>query len=155
MARSYMIAFDNIAVSAAQDLFEILPADDKPVKLIEAHASAVDSETAETLRFQVLRMNATVTSGSGGAAVTPVPTDVADTAFGGTVERNNTTLATTSGTTYTMASEGADVRAGWHYVASPGREPKAIQGEGLFIRLPTAPGSATNMSGWAVIEEGI
>lgn len=154
MPRAYYVPFDAVAVSAAQDLFEFLPADDKPIRLLEVHVAAVDSETAEQLRFQVKRLGATVTSGSGGASVTPVPADSNDAAAGFTAERNNTTQASTGGTSSTIVSEGADLRAGFHFSCSAEDAPRAVHGEALVVSLPSAPAVSVNLSGWAKVIEG-
>lgn len=74
MGRMYAVTFENVAVTVAQDLFEISPADDKPV-LIHAvyvsQSSDMGDVQEELLRVTIKRGH--TTSGSGGSSFTPVP----------------------------------------------------------------------------------
>lgn len=153
MGRIYSVQFENVAVSAAQDFFEVLPADDKPVRLLWARVSNVASETSEQLRIRIKRMPATVTSGSGGSTPTIQKLVSTDASAGFSVEANNTTPATTSGTAQVLWSEGFNVLTGWDYLPTPECVFVFVQGEGLIIDLPAAPGSSTNMSGTIMLEE--
>jgi hypothetical protein len=104
MARYYTVSFENVAVAAAQDFFELTPADDKPVLIAGLYldnvggvADAADAQE-ELLRISIVRGH--TTSGSGGSTPTPQPMNsTIDTAAGFTVEANNTTIASTAGTT--------------------------------------------------------
>lgn len=153
MSRVYTLSFSEVAVAADQDLFELLPASGKPIYIHECAVSTTDSEVSEALPFALLRMPATVTSGSGGASVTPVPLDVNDTAAGATCERNNTTLATTTGTALTVVAEGANVLAGLKWIFPPGGRPRAQNGEAILFRLLLDPAASIKMSGYLVFEE--
>lgn len=139
------------------DLWEFLPADDKPIKLRGfrlGQTSEVGDTAEEGLEVQVLRLGATVT-GSNGTSVTPVPLDSADAAAGFTAEINGATVATTSGTTTVVES------LAWNNRASPFESwypderfaPKAKQGEGLFIRLISTVADDMTFAGTAWIEE--
>lgn len=152
MGRIYSVSFQGTITAAGgdTDLLELLPADDKPVKLrgfVLSQISEVGDTAEEGLRVSILRLPATVTSGSGGSAVTPAPMDSADSAAGVAAECNNTTVATTSGTAVTIAEYG------WNNRMSPFSEwfpderfaPKAKQGEALVVRLQTT--LADDMSG--------
>lgn len=153
MGRIYSVSFENVAVAAIQDLFEILPADDKPVRLLWARVSNVASETSEQLRIRIKRMPATVTGGSGGTSPTIQKLVSADATAGFTAEANNTTQATTSGTAQVLWAEGFNVLSGWDYLPTPECVFVFVQGEGLIIDLPAAPGASTNMSGVIMLEE--
>lgn len=153
MGRIYYVNFENVAVSAAQDLFEVTPADDKPVRLLWARVSNVVSEVSEQLRIRVKRLPATVTSGSGGSTPTIQKAVSADASAGFAAEANNTTPATTSGTAQVLWAEGFNVLTGWDWLPTPECVPVFVQGEALIIDLPTAPGSSTNMSGTICLEE--
>lgn len=139
------------------DLWEFLPADDKPIKLRGfrlGQTSEVGDTAEEGLEIQVIRLGATVT-GSNGTSVTPVPLDSADAAAGFTAEINGATVATTSGTTTVVES------LAWNNRASPFESwypderfaPKAKQGEGLFIRLISTVADDMTFAGTAWIEE--
>lgn len=152
MPRQYYVPFDNVSVSAAQDLLELTPADDKPIKLVSFVCSFAESETNEQLRGTIQRRTGAYTSGSGGGTPTIVPVNTIMTAAGFAAERNNTTRAT-GGTQQILHAEGFPSQGGWQFVPMPGFEPVAIQGEALIVGLETAPGSATTMSGTALVEE--
>ena len=69
--RIYSVVFSAVAVSAAQDLFEITPADDKPVEIvgIELGQSSDAGDAADEL-LQISIIRGFTTSGSGGTAPT-------------------------------------------------------------------------------------
>src|SRR5687767_3713827 len=106
MSRLYMCPYSGTITNAGgnTDLLEVLPGDDKPIRIrgiLLSQISEVADAAEEGLQVSIQRFAATVTSGSGGtadAAANRVPVDSADSAAGCTVEFNNTTVATTSGT---------------------------------------------------------
>lgn len=144
MGRIYSVAWQGTVTNAGgdQDLIEILPADDKPAKLrgfVLGQISEVGDGAEEGVRVSVMRLPATVTSGSGGSSPTPVPVDSADSAAGAAVEVNNTTVATTSSTAVTLAEFGWNLRNSPFDFWWPDERfcPKAKQGEALVVRLQT------------------
>ena len=144
MGRIYTVSYQGTITAAGGDvdLLEILPADDRPVKLrgfLLSQISEVADAAEEGLRVSVLRLPATVTSGSGGSAVTPAPMDSADAAAGAACECNNTTVATTNGTAVTLAEIGWNNRNSPYDFWYPDANfcPKAKQGEALLVRLQT------------------
>lgn len=146
MGRIYSVAWQGTVTNAGgdQDLIEIAPADDKPVLLRGfslSNISEVGDAAEEGLRISVLRMTATVTSGSGGSTPTIVPMDSADSSAGCTVEVNNTTVATTSGSTLSTAEYGWNIRNSPFVEWYPDRQfcPKAKGTEYLLVRLQTTP----------------
>jgi len=146
MGRIYTVAYQGTITNAGgdSDLLELLPADDKPVKLrgmLLSQISEVGDTQEEGLRISILRLPATVTSGSGGSAVTPKPMDSADAAAGVAAECNNTTVATTSGTADTLAELGWNERlTPWDLWFPDERFAfKAKQGEALVVRMQTTP----------------
>jgi hypothetical protein len=146
MGRVYTISYTGTITNAGgdSDLLELLPADDKPVKLrglLLSQVSEVGDAAEEGLRISLVRFPATVTSGSGGSAVTPKPMDSADAAAGVAAECNNTTVATTSGTADTLAEIGWNERNSPYEMWFPDERfaPKAKQGEALLVRLQTTP----------------
>jgi len=154
--RMYACPFDAVSVSAAQDFWEVPPADDKPVYIagiwldnVGGTADAADAQE-ELLRLAIYR--GFTTSGSGGSTVTPVPANSSiDTAAGATVEINNTTVATTSGTL--LAAMGWNVRVPFREWFPQEFWVGASQtNTTLLVRLVTAPADAVSMSGtlWIV-----
>lgn len=159
MGRYYSVSFSAVAVSAAQDLFELnAPANAgarirlHDVRLVQT--SDVATSDSEVLRVSVLRYSSGSTSGSGGSAPTPAPLESGDPAATFTAEVNNTTT-TTGGSSVTLVEDGFNVLGGGAFALSipPDRRPSAVNGERLVIRL-TAPADALTMSGTAIVEEG-
>lgn len=145
--RYYTVAFDNVAVTAAQDLFEIGPADDKPVELVGlflGQSSDVGDAAEEILRWSIVRGHAT--SGSGGSAATGRPLDRSGPAAGFAAEVNNTTIAS-AGTGVTMHHGACNVRVGEQIWWPEGCSPEASQADGLIVvRLLSTPADSLTMS---------
>lgn len=146
MSRIYQVVFQGTITNAGgdQDLIEILPADDKPCRLRGfslGQTSEVADAAEEGLRISVIRMPATVTSGSGGSTPTIQTVDSADAAAGFSCEVNNTTVATTSGTAAILNEFAWNIRNSPFDFWYPDERfaPLAKQGEGLFVRLQTTP----------------
>jgi hypothetical protein len=94
------------------DLWELTPADDKPIEIIGI-ALDVTSELTDAAdewgAISILRGH--TTSGSGGGTPTPVDIGLSGTAAGFTVEDRNTTVAS-AGTALLCAAFGVSVRSG-------------------------------------------
>jgi hypothetical protein len=143
MGRIYSVSYTGTITAAGgnADLLEILPADDKPVKLrglLLSQISEVADAAEEGLEITIKRLAATVTGGNG-TAVTPIPTDSANTAAGFAAECNGATVATTSGATVILAEIGWNNRNSPYEMWFPDADfcPKVKQGEGLVVRLET------------------
>ena len=143
MGRIYTVSFSATVTAAGTDTdwLEVLPADDKPVKLrgfLLSQISEVGDTPEEGLRFSVIRLPATVTGGNG-TATTGQPMDSADAAAGFASETNGTTVATTSGTAATLMEIGWINRNSPYEFWFPDERfaPKVKQGEGLVIRQQT------------------
>lgn len=144
MSRIYTTPYQGTLTAAGgdSDLIEALAGDDRPVRLrgwIISQISEVGDTAEEGLRISIIRLPATVTSGSGGSAVTPAALDSADAAAGFTAEANNTTVATTSGTAVTLVEMGWNIRnTPWEFWFPDERFcPIAKQGEALVVRSQT------------------
>jgi hypothetical protein len=160
VSRIYYVPFTGTITNAGGDvdLLEVLPADDKPIKLrgiILSQISEVGDAAEEGLRISIIRIGATVTSGSGGSAVTPVAVDSADAAAGAACECGNTTVATTSGASTTVAEFGWNIRNSPYemWFPDPQFSPKAKQGEALVIRQQTTAADDYTGAFTFVIEE--
>lgn len=160
MGRIYSVVFQGTVTAAGTDTdwLEILPADDKPVKLRGlkfGQISEVGDTAEEGLRISIIRLPATVTSGSGGSSATPVPMDSADAAAGASCEVNNTTVATTSGTAVTLEEFGWNIRSSPFEMWWPDERfaPKAKQGEALVVRQQTTLADDMTFAFTAYIEE--
>jgi hypothetical protein len=151
--RIYSVTFSAVAVTAAQDLFEITPADDKPVEIVGielGQSSDAGDAMDELLQISIIRGHAT--SGSGGSAPTPAPLNPNDTASGFTSEVNNTTIAST-GTAVTLQTGCWNVRAGYINWFPEGMRPTAGQGNTTIVVRQTAPADSITMSGTLYVRE--
>lgn len=143
MSRIYTVVFQGTVTAAGTDTdwLEIAPADDKPVKLrglLISQISEIKDAEEEGLRFSIIRLPATFTTGNG-TATTPQKMDSADAAAGATCETNATTVATTSGTAEVLAEIGWINRNSPFdlWFPDPQFAPKVKQGEGLVVRQQT------------------
>src|SRR5574343_189722 len=112
MGRIYTVAFNNVAITAIQDLFEIVAPADAVVMIHDIHLSQntdVGDAAEEVLRIELTSGH--TTSGSGGSAPTAIPRNIGQAAFGGTVEVNNTTQAS-AGTIVTHYVWNWNIRVG-------------------------------------------
>lgn len=151
--RMYSVIFSAVAVSAAQDLFELTPADDKPLEIVGielGQSSDAGDAMDELLQISIIR--GYTASGSGGSAPTPVPMNPSDTAAGFTAEVNNTTVANT-GTAVTLQTTCWNVRAGYIQWFPEGARPTAGQGNTTIVVRQTAPADAITMSGTIYVRE--
>jgi hypothetical protein len=154
MGRLYAITFENVAVTASVDFFEITPADDRPVIIHALHLSQstdVGDAAEEMMRVQILRGH--TTPGSGGAAPTPAPLNPVDAAAGFTVETNNTTIAS-AGTTVSLYAEAFNIRSGLVQIWPPELRPIVTQANAtLVVRLLSTPADSISFSGTLYVEE--
>ena len=154
MGRVYSVNFENVAVTALQDLVEITPADDHPIKLLGiflSQSSEIGDAQEEMLRVQILR--GYTASGSGGSAQTPVPIDPGDAAATFAAEVNNTTIANT-GSPAILHSESFNVRSGLAHYWTPETALKANQGDTtIAVRLLANPADSVTMNGTLYVEE--
>ena len=153
MGRMYTVPMSEVAVSAAQDLWELSLPTDLIVKIHEvqiAQGSDTDSEMAAIAFYKGVGS----TSGSGGSTPTPVPHETSMTASSVTVEMNNTTVATAGGGSLTLIWASAfNVLNGFHYLPTPETQFTLSPGEEFYVRLKNAPADALTMSGFITYEE--
>lgn len=153
MGRIYTATFNNVAVTAIQDLFEIVAAADSIVVVHDLHLSQntdVGDAAEEVLRIELTSGH--TTSGSGGSSVTPVPAQLQDSAFGGTCEANNTTQAST-GTIVTHYVWNWNIRVGFDKIWTPETRPVIAPSRRMCVELPAAPADSVSMSGTITFEE--
>jgi hypothetical protein len=142
----YKAAFKSVAITAVQDLFEIVAPADAAVVLHEVSVGQESDTDSEQLSFSIQRAGS---SGSGGSAVTPQPMEGGMPAFGGTVEANNTTRA---GTLTMLHIDAASVINGWHYLPTPETRIVVSPAERIIIGLETAPADELTMHGTVTFE---
>lgn len=154
MSRSYSVTFENIAVTAAQDLFAITgTSSSKITRIISCSVSATNTTlpTAQHLEIRARLLPATVTPGSGGATPTPNKFDQGDAAASSSAYTNNTSKASTSGTALTLLEDGCHIYAG-HSIVFPVR-PVIANGESFVYELLSTVSGTVNMSGSLWFEE--
>lgn len=157
MARTYSVTISPSTLAAASgdvDLFEISPADDKPVEicgLVLAVTSELGDAAEEILPIQVIR--GFTASGSGGSAPTPGPIDPIDTAAGFAAEVLNTTVATT-GTSVTLHADAFNVRIGYQFWWPEGFGPKASQANTtILVRSSATVADDVTITGTLYVRE--
>jgi hypothetical protein len=159
LGRIYTVPYSGTLTNAGgdADLFELTPADDKPIRLrglVLAQTSEVADAAEESLRISIIHLGATVTSGNG-SSVTPVPLDPSDAAAGFTAEANGATVATTSGTATTVEESA------WNIRISPLERwwpdalfaPMARQGAALVVRCQSTVADDVSIAITAYVEE--
>ncbi|GAA4226115.1 hypothetical protein GCM10022254_10040 [Actinomadura meridiana] len=149
----YTAQFSGVAVSAQQDLFEVVAPSDAVVilhQLVVSQTTETGDAQEEGLLIQLKR--GATTSGSSGASVTPVPLQAGFTAAGSTVEANNTTKAS-SGTIVTLHSEAWNVRAPFVWLPPPEARIVVSPSARLTVELGTTPNDSITMAGTLVFEE--
>lgn len=153
MARSYTVSFSAVAVTAAQDLFEVVAAAGKPLEICAVHLSQL-TETGDAAEegLGLLFERGHSASGSGGSAFTPVPLNSTDTAAGFSAEVNNTTNAAT-GTIVTLHADNWNIRIPYIWMPTPDCRIHVAGGERFVVELLTAPADSVTMSGTIVVIE--
>lgn len=154
MSAIYYVAVSGVAVSAAQDIFEIVAPTRAPVALREIIIGQYsDFADAQAELLSVLVMRGHSTTGSGGTSPTPATRTGNSTASASaaTVKANNTTVAT-SGSPETLIADSFNVAAGWTH--RPLAEERIIiqPGVRLVCRI-TAPADAITLNATLVFEE--
>lgn len=157
MGRKYTVQTNGVAVTAAQDLLEIVAPADAAVVVHEwavFQTSDVGDAAEELLRLETVRGVGAVTSGSGGTTPTPQPVEDGDPAFGGTVEANNTTrMVAGSGSLDTLEQRGWNVRMEYNRIYTPEQRPVISPSNRWTLALPAAPADSLTVSVMAVFEE--
>lgn len=148
----YSAQFNAVAITAVQDLFELNAPSTGPVivhRCIITQTSDVGDAAEEILR--VLFIRGFTTSGSGGTTPTAAPLALDTTAFGGTVEVNNTTVAS-AGTTQTLHAEAWNIRGPFDFLPTPECRLWVAASGRLVVNLPSAPADSLTVSGTLIFE---
>lgn len=153
MGRVYTVSFDNVAVSAVQDLFSFKGSSGKTCKLKRVIVGMTDTslQTAQGLRIRCRYFPATMTQGSGGATPTPQPVDPGDAAAGFTAHTNDTSQATSSGSAVNIPCTGVHNYAGLD-LSFPDPQVFGLN-EGVTVELQSTVSGTCHFSGTAWVEE--
>jgi hypothetical protein len=154
--RVYSAIFNDVAVSAAQDLFELVAGANVVVELLEVHLSQ-QTEIGDAMEenLNILIKSGQTTSGStGGTNPTPanISTNAGSEAAESTVEINNTTKAS-AGTIVTHVARWWNVRMPFDLILTPETTIILAPSRRLTVELVAAPGDSIDMSGEIVFKE--
>lgn len=153
MPRMYSVSFSAVAVTVAQDFFEITAGTNQSLVL---HSIYIGQHTefgdAQDEVLQVAIKQGATTSGSGGSAPTPIPLDFGDAAAAAAAEVNNTTKAT-AGTIVTLHSDAFNVRAGWQYRPTPEERIVLRGARRMTVELVNAPADSITFDGTLLFQE--
>lgn len=154
MGRMYAVDRTATAATVALDLVELTPADDIPILIHGFRVwQTTDVKDAEEEIIQLSWVRGHTTSGSGGAAATPVPKDHRDAAASFTAEVGNTTQASVGTTTVPYAT-GWNVRAPLEVVFTPEQRIRADQGNTtIVLRMGAAPADSITVGCSIDVEE--
>lgn len=150
MGRMYSISFEEVAVTAAQDLFEVVAAADSVVLLHALYLSQSSEEADAQAEMLPLLIHRGSTSGSGGSTPTPAPMNLGDAAFGGTAEANNTTQST-EGTF--IHADSWNVQIPYQLIWTPEMRPVISPSGRIIVELQAAPADSVTMNGTLYVEE--
>lgn len=153
---AYAVAFEDVAVTAVQDFFEItVPAGLQYViheVRVSQSSDAGDAE-AEQLIFKIKRWWNGQSSGSGGSTATPGAVHGRDRTRTAPAdwEINNTTQMSGSNSLLLYVT-CEDVQVGLEYKPKKRFEPICIAGESFTVSLENTPADELTMSGVVIFE---
>lgn len=151
----FAVTFSAVAVSAAQDLFEInTPAGARVVIREVRFGQYSDAGAVESELISVLMIRAYATSGSGGSAATPVNISghTGSITPGTTAEVNNTTVAST-GSPITLFADAWNVQAPFLWIPTEKEHRIVLEASQRFVVRITAPADAITLNGTLLFEE--
>lgn len=150
MGRRYRVSFENIAVSAAQDIFQASGATGKILAIRRVSIGASNATpTAQQLYVRARYLPATVSNI--GTSATVVKTDPGDANATFTADTNKTSKATTSGTAAILGEWGFYLNASFDEEFA---RPPIIGPTAAFVfELLSTPSGTLNMSGLMEVEE--
>ena len=153
MSRIYTVQFNGVAVTAQQDLFQIVAPSTGAVLI---HASEIfqttDFKDAEEEGLSILLKSGQTTASSGGTAPTPIPLAFGDAAAGTTARVNDTTKAA-AGTIVTHAAWAWNVRGDFVKIFTPEMRPLLRASRRMTVELATTPADSITMNGTIWLEE--
>lgn len=155
MGRIFSIPIPAVAVSAAQDLWEIIAPVGSSFRLREiviGQISDPGDSAAEILGLLIKKASGTYTSGSGGSAGGVREHNANSTTVNVSGEINNTTQASAgSGALVTQRAEAVNVQVGYKYAPPKDQCFHYGPGEACVISI-TAPVDALTVYATAVVE---
>src|ERR1044072_7052875 len=142
--RIYTVGFANVTLSAVQDMIAIYAGASKIFAVLQVNIGQVTGTSVANQRIRLRYLPTTVTTGSGGSAVTPRPYVSGDAAATITARQNDTVQATTSGTAVDIQSDAWNIVNGYIFVPPVLSRPPINGISGAFIAsLDTEIGRAS------------
>lgn len=158
--RIYRVTFENVAVTAAQDMVFIPGASNKMYLILRRWVGNTDvtQATAQQIYVRERYLPATVTTGSGGTTgITPSKLSPGDaTCSITTAATNNTTKATTSGTAVILNEMGVYLYQGYDepWLELPvGKQPEIPPSTAYVWELLSTASGTIHLSGGVEIAE--
>jgi hypothetical protein len=154
MGRIYCASFLN-GVSVMADLFQIKAAATTVVVLHEVRLTqGTSTSSSEQLPVVIRRLRGTVTQGSGGFSVTPIPLIPGSGAAVTAVVVCNPTKASGSLGHFTVRRGGENILNGWHWLFTPETRIVMAPGEYVCVSFDATPvAGASIWCGEVVLEE--
>jgi len=153
MGRVFSVSFSQVAVTAAQDLFSLLPASGRPVAVCALYLSqSTEAGDAAEEMLKIAVKRGAAAAGSGGSAATPRPRHPSDAAAAFTARVNDTTPAS-AGTAVVLHADNWNVRGPYVWMPPPDCRPLAAPATYLQVELLAAPADSVTMSGTLYVEE--
>ena len=151
--RIYTAQFNGVAVTAQQDLFEIVAPSTGIIQIHELSLGQI-TEIGDAMEEQLLLLwkSGSTTTGSGGSAPSKVARSFGDAASGATVAANNTTKAT-AGTIVTHRVWAWNIRVPFQMIWTPETMAVLAPSRRGTIELGTTPADSVTMNGYLVWEE--
>ena len=158
MPRRYVCAFDQVTVSAAQDLFEITGGSAKLCEIIELFIGGkldITTVGGDQNALTMKRYTGTYTTGAGGSTITPRPLDPGDAAATFTCKANETTrTVVNTGTVVTLPCMNFNwVGNGFLWLPTPRSTIFLPASSAIVVGLETPPAASTGVSGYVIVEE--
>lgn len=157
MARTYMVPINAVAVTAAQDLWQITPVAGKPVRilgLVIGQYTDVGDAASENLSLKISRGWATTGSGGTDLTTTSPPCDPSDGAAGFNAKINNTTVAS-AGTEVPLFGDAWNTQAGYQMWFPEDSQPGCNSTTGVILTARiTAPADSITVNGTLFVREG-
>lgn len=149
----YTVQFNAVAVTAQQDLFELVAAATQILRIHELGLNQVSEiGDAQEEGLSILLKSGQTTTGSGGSTPTPVPMEFLAAAATFTAKANNTTKATV-GTIVTHHAWSWNVRMPFQMIWTPETRPLISPSRRATVELATTPADSITVSGYITVEQ--
>ena len=143
----YVVSFDAVAVTAQQDLLDVLSATTTVCELLgvslSQHTETGDAAEEELLLYLKRGVGSTV--GSGGSAQTPIKLETGAAAAAFSARKNDTTIMT-GGTITILHTEAWNVRSAFYFEPPPERRIFLSPAERLTLHLASTPADSITMN---------